>query len=119
MRRHDNGPPQGRTAIEENQSPAANRIKAFPSLPSATPAARPSRARHPWSAAAPQAIQQLAASGKPFTSDNVRDVAGDPPEPRLMGAVLSGARSKRIAQPVAAVLGRNGRPLRLWVRTHR
>jgi hypothetical protein len=87
--------------------------------PTSTKSKRPSRAKHPWTQDAMQAIKQLILSGAPFTADSVRAMVGTPPEPRLMGAVFSGARSQGICEPTGAMRGDRGHLLRIWVRCPR
>jgi hypothetical protein len=46
-----------------------------------------------WKQAANKALAHLAESGQPFTAEDVRAIAGDPPRPNAMGAILrAGAR---------------------------
>lgn len=67
------------------------------------------------------AIEQLAGSGGPFTSDDVRRVAGDPPvdcSPNVAGAVINHAARAGLIRMVgwtksARVIG-HGNDVRLW-----
>lgn len=45
----------------------------------------------PWRAVAIRRLRDLALTGEPFTSEDVTSVAGQPPTPNSVGALLSGA----------------------------
>lgn len=44
-----------------------------------------------WSDAAVEALEELAADGREFTADDVRDRVGEPESPGALGAVFRGA----------------------------
>lgn len=82
--------------------------------------------RADWIALARQAVRELCAAGRPFTSDDVWDTidrrAGgraDPPEPRALGAVMRWADRQGLAVPTDRTSPSqrpdcHRRPVRIW-----
>lgn len=71
-----------------------------------------------WKRAASAVLTRLAATGKPFTTDDVWAVVPQPPEPRAMGALI---RSAAIAGKIRRVGWRASsrpechcRPVAIW-----
>lgn len=60
------------------------------------------------------AVKQLALSGRGFTVDHIRDMAGGPEDPHYWGDLLAAARKLKIVEPVGARVGRDGRLVRVW-----
>ena len=67
-----------------------------------------------WHEGALLAIRQLAAAGRGFTADDVRDLTGEPADPHYWGAAFAAARKLKIIEPLGARIGRDGRPARVW-----
>lgn len=49
-----------------------------------------------WKARAFEAIVELAKTGEPFTSEQLREIVGDPPKPNAMGSIFNAAAMKKI-----------------------
>ena len=61
------------------------------------------------------AIRHLAASPRRFTADDVRDLAGSATDFHYHGAAFASAAREGLIEAVGARIGRDGRPLRVWV----
>lgn len=75
-----------------------------------------------WKAEAERAIRYLASDGQPFTSETVRDLAGDPPgNGSVMGAMIRSAAVRGLIReadgkpPNAKRPGMHGTRLIAWV----
>jgi hypothetical protein len=71
-----------------------------------------------WSDAALDAITRLAASGRQFDADDVRDLVGEPPSPAAMGAAFRAAARARLIRCVgfetSSRITRHGGLQRVW-----
>lgn len=77
---------------------------------------------HEWIASAWHLLAELIKTGRPFTTDDILDVVGDPPkgDPRVLGAlIIDAARKKRIAGTGRYIPSRrascHARPKKEWV----
>ena len=60
------------------------------------------------------AIRQLALSGRGFTVDHIRDMAGEPEDPHYWGALFAAAQKLKIIEAVGARVGRDGQFVSVW-----
>lgn len=63
-----------------------------------------------------RAIKQLAAAGRPFTADDVRDLVGETDDPHMIGVAFAVASRSKLIELVSVVVDRSGRPARVWNR---
>lgn len=72
-----------------------------------------------WRVAARKAIEELARAPFPFTAEDVRRLAGDPPSDNAMGGALLRARKdgriRMVGFAAARRLRRHGGTVRTWV----
>lgn len=61
-----------------------------------------------------RAIRQLAATGRPFTAHDVRDLVGASDDPHMIGAAFAAAQRSKLITVVSAVIGPDGNPRRVW-----
>lgn len=71
-----------------------------------------------WKERATEAVELLAATGQEFTSDHVRDLAGEPSRPNAIGGILNGAKRNGIITVVgfaqATRASRHASVMRVW-----
>lgn len=72
-----------------------------------------------WRVSALGAVRQIALRARAFTTDDIWDLVGPPPEPRAMGAVMRRAGRLGIARPTNRTQQSkrpecHARPLRVW-----
>lgn len=72
-----------------------------------------------WMTAALAAVRRLARERVTFTTDDVWQLVGQPPEPRAMGAAMRAAGKLKLAEPTGNFeMSRRAachrRPLRVW-----
>lgn len=67
-----------------------------------------------YAAGCARAIKQLATTGRPFTADDVRDLVGESDDPHMIGVAFAVASRSKLIEVVSAVVGRDGRPARVW-----
>ncbi len=77
-----------------------------------------------WKARVDAAIEELAASGAPFTAEDVREIAGDPPDhPNAMGARFAAAAQRGLIRSVGYRKARRAslhrHPIHVWEGTWR
>lgn len=72
-----------------------------------------------WKLRAMQAIIELARGGEPFTSEDLRELVGDPPKPNAMGSIFNTAAMRKIITHVgwrkASRPGMHATDLREWM----
>lgn len=72
-----------------------------------------------WKRAADRAIEQLAATGEPFTAEDVRRMVGDPSRPNAFGSrFLAAARSglvHKVGYRPSSRPHRHTNPIAVWV----
>jgi hypothetical protein len=94
-----------------NQTLAAGGTLAPPSLPTATADIATGEA---WWAAATKALDELAASGEPFTSSDLFALLGRPERGRQMGSFMAAARRHHKIVHVGVAVGKHGQLVRVW-----
>jgi hypothetical protein len=72
-----------------------------------------------WKARVDEAIEDLAATGERFTAEDVRAIAGDPPDhPNAMGARFNAAARRRLIRKVGYQLSNRAslhrHPIAVW-----
>lgn len=83
-----------------------------------TPAALNTDPKGNWLADAREAIEALARTGRKFTSDDLREMVGEPDHANWFGAAFSSAHRTKIIKPVgycqSRAKSRNHGVLREW-----
>lgn len=76
-----------------------------------------------WKARALEAIGELARTGEPFTSEELRAIVGDPPKANAMGSIFNAAAMRKIIRHCgwrkASRPGMHATDLREWIGTIR
>ena len=68
-----------------------------------------------WWSCGIQAVRALAAVGRPFTIDDVRDLGiPEPDEACRYGSLIAACRRRGLIELAGTALGRNGRPTMVW-----
>lgn len=75
-----------------------------------------------WKARVDAAIEQLASAGERFTAEDIRRIAGDPPDhPNAMGAHFNAAARRGLIEKVAYRKARraslHSHPIAVWIGT--
>lgn len=72
-----------------------------------------------WLHLAGEAIREVAATGRPFTTDTIWDRVGKPPEPRAMGAAIRAAMKAGLIEATGGYEQSSrpeahARPVKVW-----